>query len=161
MVMADRQTNSIWSHLDGAAIEGPLTGTEMDFIPLIHTTWEEWQTLHPETTVISYATEYQAQNRSVTPGMPNGRFARDLQPADDRPQSGGPVRGGVWRAVARPLAAGAPSLAPRPRGHYTWRHRTVARCSPHACPVREPFIRRSSWPPRPMGSSGRSRRPRT
>ena len=87
MVMADRQTNSIWSHLDGAAIEGPLTGTEMDFIPLIHTTWEEWQTLHPETTVISYDTEYQAQYRSVTLGMPNGRFARELQTVDDRLQS--------------------------------------------------------------------------
>ena len=85
--MADRQTNSIWSHLDGAAIEGPLTGTEMDFIPLIHTTWEEWQTLHPETTVISYDTEYQAQYRSVTLGMPNGRFARELQTVDDRLQS--------------------------------------------------------------------------
>ena len=85
--MADRQTNSIWSHLDGAAIEGPLTGTEMDFIPLIHTTWEEWQTLHPETTVISYDTEYQAQYRSVTLGMPNGRFARELQSVDDRLQS--------------------------------------------------------------------------
>ncbi len=43
MVMADRQTNSIWSHLDGDAFEGPMTGAGMDFIPLIHTTWEEWQ----------------------------------------------------------------------------------------------------------------------
>ena len=87
MVMADRQTNSIWSHLDGEAIEGPLTGTGMDFIPLIHTTWEEWRTLHPETTVISYDTEYQAQYRSVTLGMPNGRFADQLLTVDDRLQS--------------------------------------------------------------------------
>ena len=85
--MADRQTNSIWSHLDGTAIEGSLTGVGMDFIPLIHTTWEEWLTLHPETTVISYDTEYQAQYRSVTLGMPNGRFARELQTVDDRLQS--------------------------------------------------------------------------
>ena len=84
MVMADRQTNSIWSHLDGDVIEGPLAGIGMDFIPLIHTTWEEWQTLHPETTVISYDTEFQAQYRSVTLGMPNGRFARELQTVDDR-----------------------------------------------------------------------------
>ena len=87
MVMADRQTNSIWSHLDGEAFEGTMTGAEMDFIPLIHTTWEEWQTLHPETTVISYDTEYQAQYRSVTLGMPNGRFADQLLTVDDRLQS--------------------------------------------------------------------------
>ncbi len=87
MVMADRQTNSIWSHMDGDAFEGPLTGTGMDFIPLIHTTWEEWQSLHPETTVISYDTDYQAQYRSVTLGMPNGRFAQELLTVDDRLQS--------------------------------------------------------------------------
>ncbi len=59
----------------------------MDFIPLIHTTWEEWQTLHPETTVLSYDTDYQAQYRSVTLGMPNGRFADQLLTVDDRLQS--------------------------------------------------------------------------
>lgn len=87
MVITDRQTNSIWSHLDGDAFQGPLTGTGMDFLPLIHTTWEEWRTLHPETTVISYDTEYQAQYRSVTLGMPNGRFADQLLTIDDRLQS--------------------------------------------------------------------------
>ena len=87
MVMADRQTNSVWSHLDGEAFEGPLAGTEMDFLPLIHTTWEEWQALHPETTVLSYETEFQAQYRTVTLGMPNGRFDRDLLSGDDRLES--------------------------------------------------------------------------
>ena len=87
MVMADRQTNSVWSHLDGVAIEGPLTGTEMSFIPLIHTTWEEWLDLHPDTSVLSYDTDFQAQYRDVTIGMPNGRFAQDLLTVDDRLQS--------------------------------------------------------------------------
>ena len=85
--MADRQTNSVWSHLDGVAIEGPLTGTEMSFIPLIHTTWEEWLDLHPDTSVLSYDTDFQAQYRDVTIGMPNGRFAQDLLTVDDRLQS--------------------------------------------------------------------------
>ena len=87
MVMADRQTNSVWSHLDGEAIEGPLTGTEMSFIPLVHTTWEEWLDLHPDTSVLSYDTDFQAQYRSVTLGMPNGRFDRELLSVDDRLQS--------------------------------------------------------------------------
>ena len=85
--MADRQTNSVWSHLDGVAIEGPLTGTEMSFIPLIHTTWEEWLDLHPDTSVLSYDTDFPAQYRDVTIGMPNGRFAQDLLTIDDRLQS--------------------------------------------------------------------------
>ena len=93
MVMADRQTNSVWSHLDGVAIEGPLTGTEMSFIPLIHTTWEEWLDLHPDTSVLSYDTDFQDRYRSVTLGMPNGRFAQDLLTIDDRLQSGALVLG--------------------------------------------------------------------
>ena len=85
--MADRQTNSVWSHLDGEAIEGPMTGTEMSFIPLVHTTWEEWLDLHPDTSVLSYDTDFQAQYRDVTIGMPNGHFAQELLTIDDRLQS--------------------------------------------------------------------------
>ena len=47
--MADRQTGSIWSHLDGLAMQGSLQGTEMEIIPLLHTTWEEWVELNPDT----------------------------------------------------------------------------------------------------------------
>ena len=66
MVMTDRQTNSIWSHLDGEAFEGSMIGTEIGFLPLIHTTWKEWLALHPETSVLSYETDFQAQYRNVT-----------------------------------------------------------------------------------------------
>ena len=85
--MADRQTNSVWSHLDGEAIEGPMTGAEMSFLPLVHTTWEEWLDLQPDTTVLSFDTDFQSQYRTITIGMPNGRFARDLLTVDDRLQS--------------------------------------------------------------------------
>ena len=106
MVMADRQTNSVWSHLDGEAFEGTLAGTEMDFLPLIHTTWEEWQALHPETTVLSFDTEFQAQYRSVTLGMPNGRFDRELLLGDDRLESEALVLGVMIQDefVAYPVA---------------------------------------------------------
>ena len=87
MVMTDRQTNSIWSHLDGEAFEGPMIGQEMGFLPLIHTTWEEWLALHPDTSVLSYETDFQEQYRSVTIGMPNGRFDRELLSVDDRLRS--------------------------------------------------------------------------
>ena len=64
-----------------------MIGTEMGFLPLIHTTWKEWLALHPETSVLSYETDFQAQYRNVTIGMPNGRFDRELLSVDDRLRS--------------------------------------------------------------------------
>ena len=107
MVMTDRQTNSIWSHLDGEAFEGPMIGAEMSFLPLIHTTWEEWLALYPETSVLSYETDFEAQYRNVTIGMPNGRFDRELLSVDDRLRSEelilGVMAGDAF--VAYPVAA--------------------------------------------------------
>lgn len=107
MVMTDRQTSSIWSHLDGEAFDGPMIGQEMSFMPLIHTTWEEWLALYPETTVLSYETDFEAQYRNVTIGMPNGRFDRELLSVDDRLRSEelilGVMAGDAF--VAYPIAA--------------------------------------------------------
>ena len=107
MVMTDRQTNSVWSHLDGEAFEGPMLGKEMSFLLLIHTTWEEWLALHPETSVLSYETDFEAQYRTVTIGMPNGRFDRDLLSLDDRLRSEELILGVMVgdAFVAYPIAA--------------------------------------------------------
>lgn len=58
MVMADDETGSIWPHLSGTAVDGPLKGAQMEFLPLIQTTWEYWVELHPDTLVLSNETEY-------------------------------------------------------------------------------------------------------
>ena len=58
MVMSDRATGSVWSHLGGNALEGPLKGAEMDFIPILQTTWEKWRELYPDTLVLSDDTPY-------------------------------------------------------------------------------------------------------
>jgi len=52
MVMYDRQTDSLWSQLLGKAVEGELTGTELEFFPSWMTTWEEWKTRHPNTVAL-------------------------------------------------------------------------------------------------------------
>ena len=39
------------------------------------TTWEEWQRLYPHTTVLDWATGYQSQYRSITPGAAVGNDA--------------------------------------------------------------------------------------
>lgn len=49
LVMYDRQTDSLWGQILGEAISGPLAGTELEYIPAIHTTWEDWKTQHPDT----------------------------------------------------------------------------------------------------------------
>jgi hypothetical protein len=49
LVMYDRQTDSLWSQLLGTAIDGPLTGQDLTYLPAWQTTWGEWKTRHPET----------------------------------------------------------------------------------------------------------------
>ena len=49
--MLDLETESLWSHLLGEAMEGPLKGTELDLIPSVLTDWESWTSQHPETSV--------------------------------------------------------------------------------------------------------------
>ena len=49
LVMYDRQTNTLWSQLLGEAVEGPLKGTRLEFLPSWQTTWEDWKTQHPNT----------------------------------------------------------------------------------------------------------------
>ena len=49
LVMYDRQTNSLWAQLLGEAVEGPMKGTKLEFVPAIHTTWADWKAQHPDT----------------------------------------------------------------------------------------------------------------
>ena len=57
-VMYDRLTNSLWNHLTGEPVIGPLwdSGIKLDFFPVLLTTWEEWLELHPDTTVLDQET---------------------------------------------------------------------------------------------------------
>lgn len=49
LVMYDRQTESLWSQLLGEAVQGPLEGTRLEFVPAQHTTWTDWKAQHPDT----------------------------------------------------------------------------------------------------------------
>ncbi len=48
LVMYDRQTESLWSQLLGEAVQGPLVGTKLEFLPAYQTTWEDWKNQHPD-----------------------------------------------------------------------------------------------------------------
>ena len=52
LVMRDRETGSLWSHILGACMRGKLKGTELRILPAVMTTWKDWLNEHPETTVL-------------------------------------------------------------------------------------------------------------
>lgn len=53
LVMRDVETKTLWSHLYGKAMRGPLKGTELKLLPAVMTTWGEWRERHPKTTVLA------------------------------------------------------------------------------------------------------------
>jgi len=56
LLLYDRQTESLWSQIAKQAIAGPLVGTELTALPLVHTTWGAWRRAHPQTQVLSTET---------------------------------------------------------------------------------------------------------
>lgn len=59
-LMFDRETMSLWSTLDGRPVIGALAGQPLtlEAHPVVTTTWGEWRTQHPSTTVLSIDTGY-------------------------------------------------------------------------------------------------------
>ncbi len=51
-IMVDVQTDTLWSHLEGVGIGGPLAATELAQLPLETTTWGAWVDAHPDTSVL-------------------------------------------------------------------------------------------------------------
>ena len=57
-LMYDRGTKSLWHQFLGEPIVGHLadSGTKLDLIPVILTTWIDWLAIHPDTTVLDIKT---------------------------------------------------------------------------------------------------------
>lgn len=53
LVMIDSETQSLWSHLLGKAMEGELEGTMLETVPSTMVDWKTWRTDHPDTTVLA------------------------------------------------------------------------------------------------------------
>lgn len=56
LVMYDRQSDSEWPQILGAAITGPKKGTRLIGFPVVWTTWGRWKAAFPETAVLSRST---------------------------------------------------------------------------------------------------------
>ena len=54
-LMYDRATETLWHQFRGEPVVGPLanSGIRLKVLPNVLTTWEEWLSQHPDTTVIS------------------------------------------------------------------------------------------------------------
>ncbi len=75
LTMVDRQTESVWTHLDGNAINGPMQGERMTIIAIPQMTWSEWKISHPDTVVLSPDTPFQDRYSPVTIARFNPREA--------------------------------------------------------------------------------------
>ena len=48
-IMIDNQTETLWHHLRGLGISGPLKGVELEQFPIQTVRWSEWLAEHPDT----------------------------------------------------------------------------------------------------------------
>lgn len=53
LVMYDRETESLWSHLTGEALAGPLVGRRLQLIASTQASWTTWRRGHPHTLLLS------------------------------------------------------------------------------------------------------------
>lgn len=63
VLLYDRQSESLWSQLMSEAVTGPMKGTKLEIIPTSNTSWGDWKSRHPNTSVLSTKTGF---NRDYT-----------------------------------------------------------------------------------------------
>ncbi len=88
-LMYDQQTKSLWHHLTGEPVVGPLadSGIKLTVLPIVTTRWRDWLSEHPDTVVLDLNTGY---SRDYTPGRPYGVYFASpntmfpVSPRDDR-----------------------------------------------------------------------------
>lgn len=59
LLMYDRQSDSLWSQIEGRAISGSAKGQRLKQLAVEHTSWKNWRDSHPETLVLSKQTGHQ------------------------------------------------------------------------------------------------------
>ena len=54
LVMYDRETGTLWSHLTGEALQGPLSGGQLEMVSAMpKIKWKDWKAQHPTTRVLT------------------------------------------------------------------------------------------------------------
>ncbi|MDB5352471.1 MAG: uncharacterized protein JWN86_3718 [Planctomycetota bacterium] len=70
MVMADRETGSLWSQVLGHAEDGLLKGKDLAVVPSVLMDWKSWKTQHPQTTVVTLPRLSDTYRRRTTDAKP-------------------------------------------------------------------------------------------
>jgi len=65
--MMDKETESLWSHVLGKAVKGPMEGSTLEMLPSTQTTWAAWFKAHPTTKLL-------AKTEAVTSSHYQGYF---------------------------------------------------------------------------------------
>jgi hypothetical protein len=72
-LMYDRQTRTLWNQLTGEPVLGDLVDEDLqlDILPVVITSWEDWKTQHPDTIVVALETGF---DRTYIPGAAYGDY---------------------------------------------------------------------------------------
>jgi len=62
LIMQDRETGTWWSQVTGRAIYGKNRGAQLQKIGSVETSWEQWISAHPETSVLTKTEEVTASH---------------------------------------------------------------------------------------------------
>ena len=89
LTMYDRTSGeSLWPQMNRAAGCGPQSGTALTAVPILEMTWAGWQSLYPNTKVISGQTGFDRNYRQYPYGdyerLNNGRLLDARTPLDER-----------------------------------------------------------------------------
>lgn len=57
LIMQDKETDSLWSHITGECLDGELAGKALEQMPSVQTTWAQWKAEHPQTRVLKKSEE--------------------------------------------------------------------------------------------------------
>ena len=58
VLLYDKNTNSLWSQILSKSVAGLMVNTNLELLPSVHTSWNNWLTNNPETLVLSRDTGY-------------------------------------------------------------------------------------------------------
>jgi uncharacterized protein DUF3179 len=106
LLLYDRSTQSLWSQILGRAVAGPLKGERLIPVALMHTTWADWSTQHPDTLVLSEDTGFRRDySRDPYAGYASsGDVMFPISRESDRFPPKEPVLGVEWKGHRKSYA---------------------------------------------------------
>jgi len=120
LVLYDRTTETLWDQIEAKGIVGPLTGEQLEPVPVTMTRWSRWRDAHPDTLVLSADTgfemDYTADRYARYRGSSNLMFPVSAE--DDRIRPKAVVYG--FQIEGRSIAFAKTLLDKRTTYRHAW-----------------------------------------